>query len=250
MPRVVQDGSGAHRSGSEGAALAVLGSAAAAWTLYATAPNLLTGGLLGLCGAWIGLTVQHCGNHGAMSKNATVNNVMGWCDDLVGGSSLMWRYHHQVSHHIHCNDEALDEDVFSAFPLLRFDARLPKRWFHRFQHIYMWALFPALQLSFQVTDIAYLIQGRTPGATLYGASRAEKQSVVAGKVAHYSLLWLVPVLMHGLGPVWPAALAYIAVQGIVLSSTFAVSHNIPEAKGKFAGAEEIAQAVRTFMPGA
>ena len=43
----------------------------------------------------------------------------------------------QVSHHIHCNDEALDEDVFSAFPALRFDSRLPIRPWHKFQHIYM-----------------------------------------------------------------------------------------------------------------
>lgn len=92
----VQDAKGAHRSGSEWAALAVLSYAAIAWTVYATAPNVLTGGLLGLAGAWIGLTVQHCGNHGAMSTNEYVNNAMGLCDDLVGGSSLMWRYHHQV----------------------------------------------------------------------------------------------------------------------------------------------------------
>jgi fatty acid desaturase (delta-4 desaturase) len=42
-----------------------------------------------------------------------------------------------VSHHIHCNDDALDEDVMSAFPLLRFDPRLPRAWYHRYQHIYM-----------------------------------------------------------------------------------------------------------------
>lgn len=114
---------------------------------------------------------------------------------------LFRRYHHQVSHHIHCNDEALDEDVMSecaravprcacpaacrlrntahpaaaclvcspraacgllcpasparlstrllrpsfppphtpagAFPFLRFDHRLPRHWFHKYQHIYM-----------------------------------------------------------------------------------------------------------------
>jgi hypothetical protein len=42
-----------------------------------------------------------------------------------------------VSHHIHCNDAALDEDVFNALPFLRFDPRLPKQWFHKYQHIYM-----------------------------------------------------------------------------------------------------------------
>lgn len=45
--------------------------------------------------------------------------------------------HAQVSHHIHCNDDAFDEDVFSAFPFLRFDDRLPRYWYHKYQHIYM-----------------------------------------------------------------------------------------------------------------
>lgn len=59
----------------------------------------------------------------------------------------------QVSHHIHCNDDALDEDVMSAFPLLRFDARLPRAWYHAYQHIYMWATFPLLTVLFQAADI-------------------------------------------------------------------------------------------------
>ena len=54
---------------------------------------VLTGAMLGLGGAWIGLTVQHCGNHGAMSTNTLVNKAMGMCDDLIGGSSLMWSAH-------------------------------------------------------------------------------------------------------------------------------------------------------------
>ena len=52
-----------------------------------------------------------------------------------------------MSHHIHCNDDALDEDVFSAFPALRFDPRLPKSWWHNYQHIYMWFTFPLLQVN-------------------------------------------------------------------------------------------------------
>jgi acyl-lipid (7-3)-desaturase (Delta-4 desaturase) len=75
----LQDAKGAHRSGSEWAALAVLSYAAASWTLYCTAPNVLTGGLLGLAGAWIGLTVQHCGNHGTLRQAAL----------LARGSCLM-----------------------------------------------------------------------------------------------------------------------------------------------------------------
>jgi acyl-lipid (7-3)-desaturase (Delta-4 desaturase) len=89
---------GAHRSGSEGAALCVLGFAAATYAAYVADTSALTGALLGVAGAWIGLTIQHCGNHGAMSTKPWVNGFLGMCNDLAGGSSLMWRYHHQVRH--------------------------------------------------------------------------------------------------------------------------------------------------------
>ena len=42
-----QDASGAHRSGSEGAAVAILGYAAAAYAAYLAAPSVLTGFALG-----------------------------------------------------------------------------------------------------------------------------------------------------------------------------------------------------------
>lgn len=73
-----------------------------------------------------------------MSTIPLVNNLLGMCDDLIGGSSLTWRYHHQVSHHIHTNDQVLDEDVCSMYPLLRFDTRLPRKPWHAFQHLYIW----------------------------------------------------------------------------------------------------------------
>jgi len=87
---------GAHRSGSEWAAAVILGYAALTGAAYVADTGLATGLLFGLAGAWIGLTVQHCGNHGAMSTHAAVNGFMGLCNDIMGGSSLMWRYHHQA----------------------------------------------------------------------------------------------------------------------------------------------------------
>jgi fatty acid desaturase (delta-4 desaturase) len=32
-----------------------------------------------------------------MSTHPLINTLLGLTDDLIGGSSLMWRYHHQVS---------------------------------------------------------------------------------------------------------------------------------------------------------
>jgi hypothetical protein len=107
----------------------------------------------------------------------------------------------------------------------------------------MWLTFPFLQISFQFTDIKSLLDKRTPGASLYGATAFEKLTVVLGKLAHYSLLWAVPIWLHGVAAVVPASMMYIFVQGVVLAATFAVSHNIPETKTLYPGAEESAVAV-------
>ena len=50
-----------------------------------------------------------------------------------------------------------------------------------------------------------------------------------GKVVHFSLL-LLPALVHGWQAAAAGTAAFIAMQGIVLASTFAVSHNVEEAK--------------------
>lgn len=75
LPRVPPQG--AHRSGSEAAALAVIGYAVASYALYAAATNPLTGALLGLAGAWIGA----CGGVGGLG---------GRVDRCVGGVGRAW----------------------------------------------------------------------------------------------------------------------------------------------------------------
>ena len=224
-----EEGKNKHRQGGDFATCVILGFAVFAYSIYYAFPSVLTGALLGLSGAWIGLTVQHCANHGAMSPSPLVNNLLGLTDDLIGGSSLMWRYHHQVSHHIHCNDNALDQDVFTSMPLIRFDARRERKWFHKFQHLYMFLAFPLMQVVFQVGDIVGLFTKDTEGAKLHGATALELSTVIIGKIAHFGLL-LAPLANHATSTVLAAVASFIVVQGMVLACTFAVSHNVAEAK--------------------
>ena len=144
----------------------------------------------------------------------------------------------QVSHHVHCNDDAFDEDVFSSFPLLRFDVRQPRAWYHAHQHVYMWLLFPLMQLAFQAGDWQAIVNGRTAGATLHGATAGQRALAALGKVAHYSLLIASPWLTHGVSAALWGAAGFTFVQGIVLAATFAVSHNVPEAKPALVAAAE------------
>jgi len=54
-----------------------------------------------------------------------------------------------------------------------------------------------LQVVFQIGDIAGLLTGKAKGSTLYGASRWEYATVVLGKLAHYAVLWVVPLWRVG-----------------------------------------------------
>ncbi|KIZ05268.1 inoleoyl-CoA desaturase [Monoraphidium neglectum] len=228
---------GAHRRGSELAALSVLTFAVITYYLYARWTGFVTGLLFGVAGAWIGVTIQHCGNHGAMSTVPLVNVLLGMCNDLIGGASLTWRYHHQVSHHIHTNDEVLDEDVCSMYPLLRFDNRLPRLWFHRWQHLYVWAAYPALHLAFQLGDFASLVTNKTVGAELLGATKLEKSTLVLGKAVHYALLLVLPWALHGPAATLLGAAGYSTTLSIILAMVFFVSHNVPQSKPLPAGGD-------------
>jgi hypothetical protein len=54
--------------------------------------------------------------------------------------------------------------------------------------------------------------------------------VVLGKLVHYGLLLAVPWALHGPGAALTGLIAYSITQSVVLSATFAVSHNVPETK--------------------
>lgn len=99
--------------------------------------------LLGLGMCAIGFNISHQAAHGALSKNHSLNRIMGFSFNLMGMSDYLWMLKHNVSHHaytnIYENDEALKEDETLR---LSEDAR----WYpyHRFQHIYtpfVYALF-------------------------------------------------------------------------------------------------------------
>lgn len=91
----------------------------------------------------------------------------------------------------------------------------------------------------QYGDLEGLATGRTKGASLYGADQQELNSVLLGKAAHYFLLLSLPIALHGPAAAFAGAAAYTLTQSIVLASTFAVSHNVPESKPLDAGPTQV-----------
>lgn len=50
--------------------------------------------IYGLSQAAIGLNVQHDANHGAVSKNHRINDILGLGADFIGGSKWLWIQQH------------------------------------------------------------------------------------------------------------------------------------------------------------
>jgi len=212
--------------------------AASAW--YISSPSWYSAVVGGLCATWIGLAVQHTSNHGALGAWPKVNFWLGMTDDLIGGSSLVWRYHHNVNHHLYTNDVGLDMDVYSSFPFVRLDPRQERRCWHRLQFLYAWVLFMFFYVSIQIQEVMVMLDGPSiNGVRFIGASRFEIACFWILKVVHVGLYLGLPMWLHGtaVGAPWVFAYFFLftAVGGFTLGLTFLVSHNLEQVKPEMDG---------------
>ena len=93
--------------------------------------------LMGFGKAFVGMSVMHDSVHGSYSKNKKTNNLMAFTARLLGMDPVVWNVQHNVLHHTYPNIEGADEDIAPRY-VMRFSPNQPLRWFHRFQHIYVW----------------------------------------------------------------------------------------------------------------
>jgi len=199
--------------------------------LFINYPSVLTGALLGLTMCWIGLAVQHTANHGAMAQNTTWGYILGLADDVMpGGSSLVWRYHHQVSHHAYCNDVVLDQDAHSSFPMIRMDKSQEVQPHHRYQWLYGPLSFCLLAFSIHMQDLECLLNAKTFLVKFKGTSAPEIVLAIILKMIHFSWLYVLPASIHGVRAMIVPWLSAVFVGGFFLASLFIVSHNISDCK--------------------
>jgi acyl-lipid (7-3)-desaturase (Delta-4 desaturase) len=192
-------------------------------------PDALSGCVLGLAGYWSGTGLQHTANHGGLTKSGFWNQFWGWLgnDVFIGKSSIEWRYHHMVSHHSYCNDAELDQDVYTALPLLRLDPSQELKWFHRYQAFYAPLMWPFLWLAAQTGDFQNIVVDKaSPGVSYIGLKQSELALYWIGKALHFGLLLGVPAYLHGFSTAIGPFLMYGAFGSFVLCWFFIVSHNL------------------------
>ncbi len=213
------------------ALLVVLGGASVLLAVALTAS-------LALATAGIGFSVMHDANHGAYSSSPRVNRAMGFTLDLVGASSYVWRFKHNVHHHTYTNVDGMDADV-DAGPFLRLAPSQRLRAFHRWQQLYAWALYGVLALKWWLVDDAVdLVRGRIGPHAYARPGRRALAAAVAGKAAFLGWAVVLPVAVYR--SAWPVLYFVLGsmLLGVVMSTVFQLAHVLPDARFQAANGGE------------
>lgn len=178
----------------------------------------------------VATSVMHDGNHGSFARSARASRLAGWSSDLLGASSFLWRFKHNVLHHGNTNVVGFDTDI-DQMPFARLAPQQPWRPWHRYQHLYMWLLYGFLTLQWLVmSDIVTLVRGKVGDHPLRTAPRRRDVAmIVSGKALHLTWALVIPMFFH---PWWGVLAFYIACSwmvGFMLANIFQLAHCVDRA---------------------
>ncbi len=208
-----------------GGSYALLVVAAATWW-----QGLLLSGSLALAMAGVGFAIQHDANHGAYSRHKSVNRLMGMTLDMMGASSYLWHWKHNISHHTYTNLSGADDDI-DLSPICRMAPAQPRYAWHRLQQFYMWPLYGLLIPKWHFVYDFKNVWRATIASNRFPRPRgADLVQLIAGKAVFFGWAFVLPMLFH---PWWVVLLFYGATAfllGIVLSVVFQLAHCVEEAQ--------------------
>ncbi|SFT62354.1 linoleoyl-CoA desaturase [Lishizhenia tianjinensis] len=187
--------------------------------------------LMGLGMAGIGLSVMHDACHGAYSKRAWVNSVLGFTLNCLGGSDVTWRIQHNVLHHTYTNVTGMDEDIDPG-KLMRFSPHAKRYKAHRFQHIYAWFFYGLMTISWiTAKDFKQLARYKKLGLTKTQQKSYNHMMTVTiiSKIMYYGVTLVLPLI---LSPMvwWGTVLCFIMlhfIAGLTLGCIFQPAHVVP-----------------------
>ena len=184
---------------------------------------------LALAVAGTGFSIQHDANHGAYSGNALINRIMGFALDLLGASSYMWHWKHNIFHHSFTNIEGADHDL-DAKPFGRLAPDQARYGAHRFQHIYLWGLYGFMLPKWHlVDDFQNAIEGRIEDHPFPRPRGWSLVQMLVGKAVFFGWALVIPMFFHP----WRIVVGFYGVTaflvGLLLAIVFQLAHCIEEA---------------------
>jgi linoleoyl-CoA desaturase len=184
---------------------------------------------LALAVAGIGFNVQHDGGHGAYSRRKWLNRLSSWSLDMVGASSYIWNVKHNLLHHHYTNIQGIDSDIQSE-PFLRLGPYQRRRWYHRFQHLYVWGLYVFFSPKWNYyDDFNDLIRGRVGSRKIARPRGLDLVVLLAGKAFYIGWVLVLPLALHPWYVVLAIYALYSMALGTTLATVFQLAHCVQEA---------------------
>lgn len=185
---------------------------------------------LALSVAGIGFAIQHDANHGSYSKSRWLNKAMSWTLDILGGSSHVWSWKHNVFHHTYTNVKGADSDIDVGM-VGRLSPSQRRRSLHRFQHIYLWFLYGMIGPKWQLIDDFQNVATGKIGGMKFPRGRARTiAGLVLGKLVFFGWAIVLPLFFHPVLTVVAYYLLASFVMGVALSVVFQLAHCVEEAE--------------------
>jgi len=174
----------------------------------------------------IGFNMMHDGAHHSYSRHKTVNWLMAFTLDCIGGSHVLWRQKHNLLHHTFTNIHGFDTDLSTA-GLFRLSPEQPWYAWHRWQHLYAVPVYSLLTLSWVLYgDFRAFFSGHIGHHPLPRPTRVEAGVFVGTKLVYVGYMLVLPACFH---PVLHVLLAFVAMHllfGLTLSQVFQLAHTV------------------------
>lgn len=187
--------------------------------------TLLWAILFGLVNVLIVFNIAHDASHNALFNHTGLNRILSFSFNLVGANAYLWNITHNQIHHGFPNVGDYDTDITNQAPLFRVSPTVPRRWFHRYQHLYApffyltYSLFLVFLRDYQ--DINLL--PKKDSLLLENRKHDRRQYLILlfSKLGYYSLTIIIPFLMLGLP--WPTfLLGFLIVHAFMSALLIAV----------------------------
>jgi linoleoyl-CoA desaturase len=187
----------------------------------------------------VGFSIQHDASHHAYSRYNWINRLASTSLDLIGASSYLWKWKHVVFHHTYPNVDGQDTDIDPG-AVARLSPHQPRRWFHRWQHLYLWPVYGLTASRWHLWgDFKEVAMGAIGPHKIPRPKGWDLFVFLMGKAVSVSLLLVVPMLVHSW---WVVLLFYAVVTivvGVVLTVVFQLAHCVGEADFEQPDAESL-----------
>lgn len=188
--------------------------------------------LMGLGMAGLGFSVMHDANHGAYSNNQSINKLIGYVLNILGGNAASWRIQHNVLHHSYTNIDDMDEDIAPG-KILRLSPHQEQKKYHQYQHIYAWVLYSLMTLLWiSAKEFKRLNKYRNEGL-IKGQKMSTARFVfelVFSKVLYYIYVLIIPIMVVDIP--WYLTVAFFFIMhligGFILAAVFQPAHVMVE----------------------